>query len=137
VLRGGRVLALDAVVRDASLPPSTTTELYFTSFVLQNSASLRFFGTFISGALPEKLTTPLMVAVPRGPAFVLTTGGVAAAEVGALTTGAAEVAPTGFGGVGFGSSGQPTPTVRASVDRATSEARSRRCMRESSVPDYG
>src|SRR5262249_2517160 len=47
-----------------SLPPVATTALYFTSFVLQNSASLRFAGTFMSGALPLRLTTPLIVAVP-------------------------------------------------------------------------
>src|SRR4051812_28211611 len=52
----------------ASLPPAVTTALYLTSFVLQNSASFRFFGTFISGAaLPVKLTTPLTVAVPIAP----------------------------------------------------------------------
>src|SRR4051812_25615477 len=105
------------------------TALYLTSFVLQNSASLRFFGTFISGAaLPVKLTTPLIVAVPiapPGPGSFW--AGVALAA--ALGGGLAAVVFTG-GGVGLGSSGQPTPIVRAVRARAASEARSRRrCMR--------
>src|SRR5215510_3803859 len=98
------------------------TALYLTSLDLQTSASLRFLGTFISGALPEKLTTPLMVAVPIAPS--LPAGGVAPVVVGLGP------APEGL----VGSSEQPTPMANASEARAASEARSRRCMRRSSVP---
>src|SRR3954468_24965997 len=64
-----------------SLPPLASTALYFTSLVLQNSASLRFFGTFISGALPVKLTTPLIVAVPIAPPPALSLAVCAGAAV--------------------------------------------------------
>src|SRR6185312_9411022 len=101
----------------------TTTALYLISLVLQNSASLRFLGTFISGALPEKLTTPLMVAVPNLASLLSFLGSsFFASAVCAAAVAAAAVLVLG---VGLGSSGQPTPIVRARDARAATEARSR------------
>ena len=84
------------------------TALYLTSLVLQNSASLRFFGTFISGALPVKLTMPLIVPAPNAAAAAWgLPDGAAAALVAA-----AVAAVVGFAfGAPFSpalSSGQPT-----------------------------
>src|SRR5262245_53692247 len=51
-----------------SLPPFTTTASWTSSFSLQISvACLRFAGTFISGACPEKLTAPRIVPLPSLP----------------------------------------------------------------------
>ena len=87
------------------------TALNLTSLDLQTSASLRFTGTFISGALPENETTPLMVALPS---FA---GAAAADEVAGA---AAVVVVAGFAVVGLAgaepdaglSSPQPTPRTR-------------------------
>src|SRR5690349_4251953 len=115
----------------ASLPPFATTALYFTSFVLQNSASLRFFGTFISGALPLSSTTPLTVAVPiapPGPVCAALDVVVGAALAVVVVGGLAAVLGFAEGVAGLvGSSGQPTPIVSAVKARAASEAKSRPC----------
>src|SRR6185503_19727418 len=100
----------------ASLPLSTMTALYLTSLVLQKSISFRFLGTFISGALPENSTTPLIVAVPILPS---------AAFFGSSFLGAVVAIGLALLAVGFGSSGQPTPMVRARALSAAIEARSR------------
>src|SRR5262245_15221955 len=78
-----------------SLPSFTRTALYLTSFDLQNSASLRFVGVFISGALPANLATPLMLPLPVGAASAAF--GVAAAVVVAAAGVAAVGAGEGFG----------------------------------------
>src|SRR5262249_28742505 len=81
-----------------------------------------------SGALPVKLTTPLMVAVPILPSLPPPAAPVAVAVGAALGLGAAAVAVPGFSlAVGFGSSGQP-PRTSATVATAPDEARSRGCI---------
>src|SRR5580658_7759099 len=107
------------------------TALYLTSLSLQTSASLRFLGTFISGALPVKLTTPLMVAVPILPSPPPCAGAAVFASAPVFASFASDglsgfAAVVGFGaGPAFGSSGQPAPTVRANVMSAAAQARSR------------